>query len=413
MSAPRVLLLAPNVDGTDVGEAFVAFKWAKALARRVDLTVLSFERAGRTPLADQLPGARVATFPEPRVLTRFERFNAMAKPAWPLYCRHVRRFLAAARAEGEAFDVAHRLMPNGLRWGSPVAGLGIPTVIGPVGGALATPAAFAPECGSARWYTRLRALDGWRIAHDPALRRGYREAALVLGVAPYVADLLSPVAPRRFEAMLEIGVDGLAPPVPRERVRGRLSLLHVGRAVRTKGLRDAVRALAHLKDLPEVTLTAAGAGEEVEICRAEAHRLGVHRRVRFLGGQPRETVEALYRAADAFVFPSFREPAGGVLLEAMRWGLPVVTVRRGGPDFIVDDRSGLKVPVTDPETMPRDLASAIRELALDPDRAAALGAGARARVAAIGPWEARADRMVALYGEVLATRPAETRSIAA
>ena len=35
---------------TDVGEAFVAFKWAEALAPLVTLTVLSFERPGRRPL---------------------------------------------------------------------------------------------------------------------------------------------------------------------------------------------------------------------------------------------------------------------------------------------------------------------------------------------------------------------------
>jgi hypothetical protein len=55
----RVLLVAPNIDGTDVGEAFVAFKWAEALAAITDLTVLSFQRPGRSALAAQLPGARV------------------------------------------------------------------------------------------------------------------------------------------------------------------------------------------------------------------------------------------------------------------------------------------------------------------------------------------------------------------
>lgn len=37
-----VVLAAPNIDGTDVGEAFVAFKWAQALSDLVTLTVLSF-----------------------------------------------------------------------------------------------------------------------------------------------------------------------------------------------------------------------------------------------------------------------------------------------------------------------------------------------------------------------------------
>ena len=94
----RVLLLAPNIDGTDVGEAFSASKWAEGLSRAVDLTVLAFQRAGRRALAAQLPDAEVVTWPEPAWLLKAERLNAMLKPAYPLYYAHVRRFLSEARA---------------------------------------------------------------------------------------------------------------------------------------------------------------------------------------------------------------------------------------------------------------------------------------------------------------------------
>ena len=60
-----VVLVAPNIDGSYVGEAFVAFKWATALSNLVQLTVLSFERPGCKRLAEQLPGAEVVTWPEP------------------------------------------------------------------------------------------------------------------------------------------------------------------------------------------------------------------------------------------------------------------------------------------------------------------------------------------------------------
>ena len=76
----NILLIAPNIDGTDVGEAYVAFKWAEALATRVNLTVLSFERPGRVALAAQLPLAKVFTWPEPAWARRNERLNAMLKP---------------------------------------------------------------------------------------------------------------------------------------------------------------------------------------------------------------------------------------------------------------------------------------------------------------------------------------------
>jgi glycosyltransferase involved in cell wall biosynthesis len=393
----KVLLIAPNIDATDVGEAFVAARWAQALSDLVDLTVLAFQRRGRPDLASQLPGVRVVTWPEPAWAQRYERLNAMLKPAWPVFAVHVRRWIAAALARGERFDIAHQLMPQAARYPSPLRHFDVPYLIGPLGGALETPDAFRDEAASAHAFTRLRALDAWRFRHDPWLRRSYARAACVLGVAPYVREVLGAVPLRQFEPVLELGIDDLPPPVARPDRPGQLRLLHVGRGVRTKGLRDAVRALAHLADRPGITLTSAGAGEEVALCAAEAQALGVAGRVTFHGKLPRDKVEALYASHDVFVFPSFREPAGGVLYEAMRHGLPVVTAARGGPAFIVDEACGLRLPVTTPDAFAAAIALAVRRLDDDSALRSRFGQSARAKVAAEGLWPAKAARMVALY----------------
>lgn len=398
----KVLLIAPNIDASDVGEAFVAARWAQALSERVELTVLAFQRAGRPALASQLPRARVVTWPEPAWAVRHERLNAMLKPAWPVYSTRVRRWIAAALSRGDAFDVAHQLMPQAARYPSPLRHFAIPYVIGPLGGALETPPAFRSEAASAPLFTRLRALDAFRFRHDPWLRASYAGAACVLGVAPYVREVLRDIPLHRFEPMLELGIDSLPPLAPSRSVApGTMRLLHVGRGVRTKGLRDTVRALAHLRDLPGVTLTSAGAGEEIALCQAEAKALGVADRVTFLGRVPRDRVEDLYATHDAFVFPSFREPAGGVLYEAMRHGLPVITAARGGPDFIIDDSCGLRLPVTSPETLAAEIAAAVRRLSHDAALRAQLGRAARAKVADEGPWDRKAERLIKLYGELV------------
>lgn len=406
MTAPdarlKVALLSPGFDGTDVGEAFVAFKWAEALAREVDLTLFALQREGRPPLAEQLPGARVVTWREPSVLLRAERLNAMLKPAWPLLFSKVRRWMRAAAARGEIFDIAHQIMPLPPRYPSPFRGLGLPYVLGPVGGALPTPEGFRDEIGAGAWYTRLRRLDSVRLARDPWLRASFSQADLVLGVAPYVADILAPVPLKRFEVELELGIDPVAATdlLPRAGDPRPLRLLHVGRGVRSKGLRDVVRALAQLRDL-DLHLTSAGGGAEIEAARAEALSLGVAERITFEGQVPRARVDALYAQSDIFVFPSFREPTGGVFYEAMLAGLPIVTAAYGGPDSIVTDACGLRLPVTTPEALAREIAGAIRTLHDDPARRLAMGWAARKEVLEKGPWPRKAARLVSLYRDVL------------
>lgn len=406
MARLKVLLVAPSLSGTGIGEVEWAFRWAEALSRRAEVTVLSSSREGQPPLAGQLPAARVVTWPEIRFLyRRMERLNAMAKPGWPLFAWQVRRWLLAARARGDWFDIGHQILPQAMRHPTPLRGLGLPYVIGPAGGALETPDAFRGEVArGSSLASRLRAVDSFRLRHDPRLRATYAGADLVLGVAPYVRERLGALPIRRFVAVFERGAGDLPPPRPHQAEVGRLALVHVGRVVRTKALRDVVRAMAHLRDLPQVTLVSAGDGPDLAACRDEAERLGVADRITFLGRIPRARVEDLYAAADAFCFPSFREPMGGVLFEAMAHGLPVITAARGGPDFIIDDASGIRVPVTDPDRFARDIADAIRALALDPARRLALGQGARARLVSFGSWEDRAETVLGLYREVLAAR---------
>ena len=195
-------------------------------------------------------------------------------------------------------------------------------------------------------------------------------------------------------------------------ISGRLRLVHVGRAVRTKGLRDAVRALARLPADLDVELDVAGFGEELEPCRSLAADLGVADRIRFHGRLPRAAVERLYEEADAFLFPSFREPSGSVVFEAMRQGLPVITVDRGGPGEVVDASCGLRVPAEDPEQLAADLARAITRLARDPSLHGRLARGARERMARIGLWEAKTDRLFELYESLAAPRGTGAGSLA-
>lgn len=396
----KVLLLSYGFDGTDVGESFVAYKWAKALSPHVELTLLSFERSGRPPVSEQVPEAEVVTWPEPDFLQKFERFNATLKPAYPLLFRHVRRWLRKERLQGRKFDLAHQIMPQAARYPSPFYGQSIPYVIGPLGGALPTPQRFQSEMSKARWYTYFRAFDGWRFRNDFWLRNSYSGANIILGVAPYMKDLLSAIPLKRFEPLLELGIDGL----PRETAtRGQtgLRLLHVGRGVRTKGLRDVIRAMALLTDLPDVTLTSAGEGEEIEIVRQEAARLGVLDRVTLMGRIPRSEVEHLYRTSDVFAFPSFREPAGGVLYEAMQWGLPIITVDYGGPAFITDNSCAFRLPVSTPEELARDIAQAVRTLYENKTLRKEMGRAAQRKVLAEGLWANKAEQLVNLYEEVL------------
>jgi glycosyltransferase involved in cell wall biosynthesis len=382
----RVLLLG-LFDGEDVGEAWVGYQWARRLTERHDTTLVCWHKRDRTPISRQLPGVRVIEWREPPLVGKAERLNSMLKPAYIPYYLRARRWIRERLAAGERFDVAFQPFPVAIRYPSPAAGLGIPFIIGPVGGSLPSPPAFGVDEDTAPWYVGLRRMDTLRLRHDRLLRDTYEQASCVIGIAPYVRDALAGMKLRRFEVMSDTGIDALPEQVDRDdRDDAEIRMLFVGRVIRTKGVRDAIRALGIARDLPAV-LDVVGDGFDRAACESLTTELGLTGRVRFHGRVNRSKVDDFYRAADIFVFPSYREPGGTVVHEAMSYGLPLIVSSTGGPGTAVDDTSGIRVHPRSPDQYATDIAAAMTRLVRDRQARLALGAGARRRVAEIALWD--------------------------
>ena len=401
----QVLIVCPQCNGEDVGEAWCGYQWVSRLAKKCDTTLLTVRFPNRPPPSVQLPDVRTFEWKAVPYLSSFPRINSSIKPWYPLFYLQVRSWLGTMKRHDLKFDILHHLTPMAMRFPSPCSGSDIPYIIGPVGGGLATPAGFSGELGTEPFYTRLRQLDGFRLRYDPMMRRTYENAEAVICSGPYAVNKLAHLNITRTVLETEVGIDDLAPVTPlRTRKTNELRMLHVGRIVRTKGLRDAIRAMARLQDLPNVTLDVAGDGEDLIACKQEAKALGLSSRINFLGRRNRGEVENLYRHADLFLFPSFREPTGIVLFEAMRYGLPVITTNIGGPGHIITDECGIRVPAENPEQLSDDLADEIRRLAVNRDVLAILSKGARARVSEIGLWDQKIERMLQLYQQIASNK---------
>ena len=183
-----------------------------------------------------------------------------------------------------------------------------------------------------------------------------------------------------------------------------MRLLFVGRLVRTKGARDAIRALGQVRDLP-VTLDVVGDGFDRAACEKATADLQLTDRVTFHGWIPREQVTGLYQAADAFVLPSLKEPYGTVYGEAMAYSLPVVGWRAGNLPYLADhEREGLLVEPGDVI----GLSGALRRLATDTSFRACLGAAAQTRALARPTWEESGARFFGAVREAALQSPVPT-----
>lgn len=198
------------------------------------------------------------------------------------------------------------------------------------------------------------------------------------------------------------------------------TVLFVGRITRQKGIVHLLDAALELA--PEAQLVfCAGAADEPEIERATRERAARVRESRsnvvwIEEMLPKPEVIQLLTHATVFCVPSIYEPLGIVNLEAMACETAVVASAVGGiPEVVVDDETGLLVPVTlgadgnpvDPARFATDFAARVNELLADPARAARLGRAGRARAVGEFSWGAIAEKTIALYERLIAAnRPA-------
>ena len=194
----KVLLIAPYFDRNLPGESWSTYRWVRGICERCETTVLTTHRKGWKAEDSPIAPVELVNWTHTVLKGAFSRFERELMPNYILFYLRARRWIRRRLEAGERFDVVHQINPLALRYPSPAAGQGLKYVLGPHAGSLETPPGFRNACRDKQWYRKLRGIDGWRMRNDPLLRRSISGAALVLGVAPYVGDFLSPAQTREI-----------------------------------------------------------------------------------------------------------------------------------------------------------------------------------------------------------------------
>jgi glycosyltransferase involved in cell wall biosynthesis len=157
-------------------------------------------------------------------------------------------------------------------------------------------------------------------------------------------------------------------------------IIQLSRMVELKGHAQHLAALSKLKDIPGWVCWIAGAGQQprevryLEELKTIAAGLGLNHRVFFTG--ERASMQKLLASADIYCQPNTApESFGNVFVEALSFGLPVVTTNIGGAKEIVNSSCGILVPPNQPDV----LAESLRQLIQDETMRARLGAAGPTR----------------------------------
>ena len=206
----KILVSAFCCDAYDVSEDLDGFNWVKEFSRHCDVTLFTLGRPGRACGTEGMPHVETHLYPQTRLGVKHPQLERTLLPSYlPFSWFSYRKAREAMRRE--RFDLVHQVTPAALRFASSMALLGLPFVLGPVGGGVPVPSAFKSDLGGEPLYFRLRGLDRLRLKTDPTLLYTLSKASKVLVQGDYAAEMLPASAKAKCEVMLGAGFDSLPP----------------------------------------------------------------------------------------------------------------------------------------------------------------------------------------------------------
>lgn len=366
------------------GDGLVAHGFISSLARRGHRLHVA---AQRVDLRETLPN-NVTLYPIP-----LKRSHGMLSRLE--YMFRVRKLLRELRKSCK-FDLVHQLNPVFTGVSLSLIGSGLPLVLGTyVGRWPDDPHALTARGG---WAGRLL---GHARSFISAIQQ--RQADALLLTTPAAWNRLPNLkAVKQRIHVVPHGLDTeLFSPRPDwdsqeslDREQALPSILFFANVVKRKGIHTLVEAFPGvLKDVPNCKLRIAGSGPDVPEIRELVAKLECSEQVEFLGRKERFDAPELYQNCTVYCLPSFGEPYGTTVVEAMSCGKALVVTNCGALPHLVHKQGGLRVPAGDPIA----LSQALVWLLQHPAERAAMGRYNRQFVQEKMPWDSVARQLEEVY----------------
>jgi len=310
---------------------------------------------------DPGPHPEFVVVEEPRWVSRVRR-NRIA--AFLMYLAWLRRAKGVATeiVSSRQVDLVHHVTYSPYWLPTPAVHLGVPSVLGPVGGAVTTPKGLVGLLGLRGRVTE--AIDRWSVLlmeHLPSTRRTWRAASIVIVQNDETRRRTEGSTTRQpilfNHAMFHV-VDS---PNAQDDAGSDPYVVWLSPMDSRKGPELAIRALAASD--PLVRLVMVGDGPELDRMTRLARDFDVRNRIEFIGRVDHDRALELMSGASAAIFTGLREEGGLALTEALYLGTPTIVLDLGGPSVIaaavVDPSQVTLIPVQSRQQTISELARAM------------------------------------------------------
>jgi glycosyltransferase involved in cell wall biosynthesis len=409
----KVLLSAYACEPNRGSEPGVGWRWTGGLAELVDLKVLTRE-SNRSTIETAIQSSPL-TSPLRRVQFYYDDLGVHALrlkasgwlPTFVYYVLWQRRVASRFAKLADDMDIVHHLTFCSLLCPGLWRLRHAASVIGPIGAPL-VPSEYVSLFGRSAALQIIRGMIMRNFYRMPWLRRVLGQAKAIIPANTDTSNLLTAHGFLVEPVMLDTGAPETIP-YKRDHNPETVRFLYAGQLERRKGLELSLRALAKVRS-KNWSFTLVGDGPDMSRLVSISRELCLDQQVTFVGRVAHELVNSYMAESDVFLFTSLRDTSGGVNLEAMAAGLPLICLSHQGVHDVTDESCAERIPPgTISETI-RLLADAIDRMIANPLQREQMGRCGARRARTNYNWQKKFDAMTNLYAKILESKTTDTKA---
>lgn len=301
-------------------------------------------------------------------------------------------------------DIVHQLNMIGFREPGYMVDLkNIPFVWGPVGGMELMPLTYLEGAGIKHKISiRLKNfLNIIQTRFSPRVKYSIYNSSQMIAAVKGVKEQVKKYYKKDIITINETGCYP-NPNIKIERKEGEFNILWVGKFDFRKQISLALKIISKLKDIPGIKFHIIGSGTDNEILMYKklALDLKIDGICKWYGLLPHSQVQEIMRKSDILLFTSIMEGTPHVVLEAINNRLPVVCFDTCGQAESVDEKVGIKIPISDVKKSIYYFENAIRNLYNNKHQLLEMSNNCLKRQEELS-WDNKAKQVVSIYEQIM------------
>jgi glycosyltransferase involved in cell wall biosynthesis len=135
------------------------------------------------------------------------------------------------------------------------------------------------------------------------------------------------------------------------KITNRVTFLYIGWMVKEKGVNELLSVILENRDLDKFDFIFIGGGTLLEEMKLKTKKLN-RDNIKFTSWLQHNEVESYYKKSDVLILPSYAEGFPNVILEALNYGLPIISTDVGAiSESVIDNYNGFLIKPRDKEKL--------------------------------------------------------------